>query len=120
MSLVLTIPELAPSLNGSNGLMRMHWRKYANVKDRWIILIREAAGLQRMPGPCHMVVHRYYAQNPLDFDNLYAAVKVPGDALRAAKVIQDDNPEVVCSLVCYQIKVAKKKEEKTVIFLNPA
>lgn len=119
MSIVLTISELAPSLNGSGGLIRMHWSAYGRIKDRWTVLVREAAGLQRMKGPCTMLMERYYAQTPLDFDNLYASVKIPGDALRAAKIIQEDNPEIVTSLVCHQFKVATKKEQRTVITLTP-
>ena len=116
MSIVLTIPELAP---GMNAIRAMHFRTYAAERNRWIILIREAAGLQRMKGPCTMLQERYYAQRPLDFDNLYASVKIPGDALRANKIIVDDNPEIVTSLVCRQFKVATKKEQRTVITLTP-
>lgn len=116
MSLVLTIHELAPGMNAIRG---MHFREYAAIRDRWIILVREAAGVARMRGPCTMVQERYYAQRPLDFDNLYASVKIPGDALRANKIIEDDNPEIVTNLTCRQYKVPTKKEQRTVITLTP-
>lgn len=117
MSLVLTIPELAPAMNV---LMRMHFRTYAEKRDRWKILILEAAGVRRIKGvPVAIELVRYYPGRPLDPDNLYASCKIPFDAMRNAGIITDDNPDIVTSLVCRQFKAASAKEQRTVITLTP-
>jgi len=116
----ITVHELAPGLNGSNGLIRMHFRSYGKVKDRWQLLLREAAGTRRAPDPCHIHMHRYYCGQPMDIDNLYSTCKIPLDAMRAVKIIREDDPSVVSSITMTQSKVAKRTEQRTVITITPS
>lgn len=122
-----SIPMLAPSLNGSKGLMRMHWAAYRKVRDLWttsIITVRyqpfaDAPMMPQYPvEECEVEITRYYATQPLDLDNLYAAAKVPLDAMRKAGVLVEDDPSVVTSLNCRQFKVPKKDQQKTKITLT--
>ena len=116
-----SIPMLAPSLNGSKGLMRMHWANYRKIKDKWTLLIRTQANLERgfkQIEECEVVIFRHYATHPLDLDNLFAASKIPLDALRHSGVLSEDDPSVVKSLECKKYKVAKKADQKTVIQLK--
>ena len=120
MALVLHIDRLAPSMNGTGGLMRMHHREYARVRDAWTVLVRGAARLEKAAAPCRVEIVRRYPGRPLDLDNLYAAAKVPLDALRRAGVIPDDDPETVVSLSCTQRKAARRSEAGTTIRLTPS
>ena len=114
------IPELPPGLNGDKGLIRMHFHAYRKVKERWMWLLRQAAGTKKAPHPCHIKMERYYASQPMDFDNAYSSVKVPGDAMRAIGLLVDDDPSCVAGLTVTQHKVKTKKEQGTWFFITPA
>jgi len=116
--IVITIPLLAPSLNGDKGLMRMHFQAYKKVRDKWQVLIMEETR-KRITEPVRVQIIRYYASQPLDLDNLYAACKVPLDALRKTKVIIEDNPDIIVDLNCKQVKVGTRAEQKTTIIIMP-
>jgi Holliday junction resolvase RusA-like endonuclease len=116
----IRIPALAPSLNGSKGLMRMHHRTYSKVRDAWTWDAKAAVSTCDAPlpvPPCRVEIVRHYASHPLDLDNLYAACKVPLDALRKAGVLRDDDPDCVTDLRCRQRKVAARKDQQTIIDL---
>lgn len=117
--LLISIPELAPGLNGAKGLMRMHHHAYKAVRDRWTWEIKAAANGHRFIR-CSVEIERHYATHAMDADNLYSTAKAPLDALRHANIIPDDDPESVASLVVMQTKVATKKEERTTIRLTAA
>lgn len=113
--LIIHIPELAPSLNV---LMRMHFRRYGQLRDKWTWMMKEQAGRGRMKATQFRVhIVRAYAVHPLDLDALYAR-KVELDALRNSGIIPDDNPNSLVALLCHQMKVATKKEEKTTIIIE--
>lgn len=111
----IEIPELAPGLNGSKGLIRMHHHAYKKVRDRWTLLVREQAGPPRKLNRCEVEIERRYARMPLDLDNAYAASKIPLDALKRAGVIRDDDPETVTALRVKQTKVDTVDEEMTIL-----
>jgi hypothetical protein len=114
----LVIPELAPSLNGKNGLLRMHWSKVSKIKARWKVLLLEAADRQRMKGPCHIKVVRHYASQPLEADNAYASLKVLLDAMRYASIIEDDSLALIGKPEVDQVKVPHRKDQRTEIFIT--
>jgi Holliday junction resolvase RusA-like endonuclease len=117
-----SVPMLAPSLNGSKGLMRMHWATYKKVREKWTLLLRAQANLHRSVNKieqCEVVIFRHFASQPLDLDNLYAASKIPLDALRHSGVLAEDDPSVVRSLECIQFKVSKRADQKTIIHIKP-
>jgi Holliday junction resolvase RusA-like endonuclease len=120
MTIKLIIEDLAPSLNGSKGLMRMHFHAYRKVKENWILMIRAAAGndFGEPFEEAEIEIVRHYARQPLDIDNLYAACKVPLDAMRHAGILIEDDPSVVTNIFCHQVKVAKVTEQKTEIKIN--
>ncbi len=120
MTTKLIVDELAPSLNGSKGLMRMHFHAYRKVKEKWILMIRAAAGndFGEPFEEAEIEIVRHYARQPLDIDNLYAACKVPLDAMRHAGILIEDDPSVVTNIFCHQVKVAKVTEQKTEIKIN--
>lgn len=115
--IILHIQELAPSLNV---LMRMHFRTYGKLRDKWAWMVKEQAGAKRIKSQQFRVhIVREYAVHPLDMDSLYGSAKIPLDALRNSGVIPDDNPNALIALLCQQFKVATKKEEKTTIIIEP-
>lgn len=116
-NIVLAVPMLAPGLNGSNGLIRMHFTTYKKVKDKWTRAIRERCNA-RASTPCSILVERYYATHAMDLDNLYSTVKIPLDALRSSGVIPEDDPSCVEALKVVQIKVAKKVDQHTRITIT--
>lgn len=115
----LTVPMLAPSLNGPKGLMRMDHRSYRRVREAWLAAVLAATGHRGDLSPCAVTVVRHYCPHPLDLDNLYASAKVPLDALRHAGLLADDDPSCVVSLSMHQQRVATKKDVRTSILLTP-
>lgn len=113
----ITIPMLAPGLNGDKGLIRMHFAAYKKVKDSWTWALK-AATREKAPIPCSIVIERYYAVHAMDVDNCYATAKLPIDSLRAAGILTDDDPSCVSSLQVRQMKVGSKKEERTRIIIT--
>ena len=108
------IPMLAPGLNGGKGLIRMHFHAYGKVKEAWIWAIKEQTRVKASV-PCEIHVERRYATHAMDLDNLYSTLKVPLDALRAAGVLIDDDPNCVENVSIKQVKVKTRKEEGTFI-----
>lgn len=115
-ALTLSVPVLAPSLNT---LLRTHYRDRGRDRDKWTALLRHVAGRRRSAPPCAVAIVRRYASRPLDLDNLYAAAKVPLDALVRAGILPDDDPTCVASLTCTQEKVPTRLEQGTTITLRP-
>lgn len=114
---LIVVPLLAPGLNGPKGLIRMHFAAYGKVKDTWTWHLKSHP---KSPAPekCSIVIERYYCSQPMDIDNLYSTCKIPLDAMKAAKMIVDDNPHCVTSLRVLQFKVATRKEERTHIIVE--
>jgi hypothetical protein len=110
--MTLTINELAP---GMNVLMRMHFRTYATIRDKWQLMLRAAAGTTRFTEPCDVWIVRHYASQPLDPDNRYASAKVILDGLVRSGILPNDNDKCISSLVVEQVKVSTRKEERTEI-----
>lgn len=109
----ITIAELPPGLNGDKGLIRMHHFVYRKAKDKWQWLLKQAAGTQKAPHPCHITMERYYASQPMDCDNAFASIKLPMDAMRAVGMLVNDDPSCVVGLNVTQHKVKTKKEQRT-------
>src|SRR5690606_297616 len=117
--ITLTIPYLAPGLNGSKGLMRMHHQAYRQMRDKWVWLIRSEARGARF-GKCAIRITRYNTGGGMDPDNLVSTAKLPLDALRRAGVITDDDPLSVVSLEVRQEQVRKVADRRTVIEIREA
>lgn len=87
------IRELPPGLNGSKGLMQLHWRKYQKLKDKWVLLMQSKKP-KTHSGRVNIRYTRKSVQM-MDFDNLAASFKPVGDALEACGVIEDDSPATI-------------------------
>jgi hypothetical protein len=89
----IAVPEAAPS---PNKYVRAHWTTYQRLKQKWHWLILEA--LQHGGKPetalrkARVTIVRY-GMKKLDRDNLYGSCKPILDALRAHRVIVDDDDE---------------------------
>lgn len=99
----IQVPEIAPSLNR---LVRMHWsaRRRLLKKWEWIVF----AEVYRVGGPLAIKYHGKMrvsiirrSHHVLDHDNLHGAAKLVLDALKAARVIEDDSPDHI-ELHCEQ------------------
>ena len=101
--LVLEISEVVPSLNV---LLRMHWTKRRKLNKTWQWLIwlevfgRGGAQRCAVHGKVTVRILRRSRQT-LDQDNLAGSAKIVLDALKVARVIDDDDPSHV-SLICQQ------------------
>ena len=113
--MIITIHDLAP---GMNTLLRMHFRTYGKIRDKWQVELRAAVGTLRYTGPCSISIQRHYCGVPMDLDNLYSTCKIPLDAMVRAKILPEDNPEALVGLTCKQSKVATRKEERTEITIT--
>jgi Holliday junction resolvase RusA-like endonuclease len=102
-----SINKLPPGLNGSEGLMQMHWGMYAKIKQDWVWLIRQQM-LKKHSGPVKIEFTRRSVQM-MDLDNVGASFKVVGDALEEEGIIQDDSPKIVQHLIISWEKCRKRK-----------
>lgn len=113
--LVVTLPRLLPGLNGSNGLMRQHYREAAKVKDDLLAWAKQ----RRFPtfGEARVVVvcTRHYCGNAMDFDNAASSFKHLLDALVKAGVIADDGPKTIEAMTFRQVRCSTRKEQKMTI-----
>lgn len=92
-SQTIFINKLPPGLNGSNGLMQLHWAKYQKLKDKWIEYVFEIQP-KRHVGKVDITYTRKSVRM-MDFDNLSASFKPVGDALEELGVIDDDSPATI-------------------------
>ncbi len=94
----IEIPEVAPSLNK---LIRLHWAARRKLQQKWAwMVISKRPAITMAPKKAKVIINR---QSPhlLDTDNLYGASKIIVDALKAAALIQGDDPARL-NLVCTQ------------------
>lgn len=113
----LTYNRLAPALNGKDGLIRTHWAKRKKIKDTWIKLTK-AQEYKQYQGQV-IVEYERHSVSPMDWDNLCASFKIPGDVLVACGIIEDDNPTVVTQFIPRWVKSKNNKHNKTVIRVYP-
>jgi Holliday junction resolvase RusA-like endonuclease len=118
MITTLTINEKVPSNNGTNGLLRMHWRERKKIKVRYFWLFR-AQTQNKHTGRVKIHIQHYYRLKPIaDYDNLVSTCKLLFDALKDAAVIVDDNQLVTGIPTFEQIRVKNLKDVKTVITVS--
>lgn len=97
MEITLHFDFVLPMLNGSNGMIRGHWAKFAKEKKKLTTLIRSQTR-EVLKGPVEIEYTRASVTAP-DWDNLASSFKYIGDALVNCRVIEDDNPKVVKSFI---------------------
>jgi hypothetical protein len=118
--IVLTIPELTPSLNVTRA---GHWRTRHRRRKHWSMLVlvakSEARVYDRPPavGKARVIVERHGGRR-LDQDNAVGGLKDLVDGLRDNGFIVDDDPEhLELQFVQYP---GVRKEGKTIIRIEAA
>ncbi len=117
MKLIFKHPDMPPSLNGTNGLLRMHWSKRKKTKEKFQWLIKEQKFL-KING-CVTVSIINYAIILMDWDNLAGRFKIVGDSLVSSNLLKDDSPKVIIDFKMKQIRVNKRDDVKLVILIEP-
>lgn len=112
MKQTIEIRKLPPGLNGSGGLMQLHYHAYNNLKKDWVWMMK-AYGAKKHSGS---VIIRYtrVSTAPMDLDNVGASFKVVGDSLVGAKIVTDDSPDILTELIL-NWKKAKNKDSQGII-----
>ena len=116
MSERIHIPYLTPGLNGSDGLMRQHFRQAAKLKERLTWEVRAQRRGPTITQPVRVTYTRYAAVL-MDWDNACASFKHIGDALTAAGVLSDDSPKIIAEFLPRQVK-CKRAEQRTEILIE--
>jgi len=113
----LVIGEIAPGLNGKDGLLREHWKKrgdrvqkYAN----WIAARRPA----KAASPVRIIYTRYSVHR-MDPDNAAASFKCWGDALVQAGVLDDDSPDIIQDFTVRSRRCSEYRKQRTEITIEP-
>lgn len=114
--LTLSFDVFPPSLNGNDGLLRMHWSQYTALRTEWEQRVWYAlTPEQRSLFQTHWFTHcaltytrRTIHRTGLDWVNLVASLKIPEDALVRCGILQDDNPAVVHTVIPHQEHVAHR------------
>ena len=120
--LVISIARLPPGLNGKQGLIRLSFRARNQLRDEWATLIRAATGnldaaAKRLGGdwsePARRCEIDYLRESvaAMDWDNLGASFKIPGDALIEAGIIADDGPKIVTAFRPDWARVRKPNDQ---------
>lgn len=119
--LIFKIPFLTAGLNGSDGLMQLHYMKAKKIKDNLCLILKSQKPSQMHPidEPVRLTYIRYTSLY-MDWDNCCASFKYIGDALQEAGVLQDDSPVIIDEFVPKQVKSKRKDARIEVIieFLN--
>lgn len=104
--IVFRPPDIPPSLNGKDGLMRLHWSKRKPIKEKFMWLIKDRK-VPKMEGKYNLTITNYYI-NWMDWDNLASRFKIIGDALVKLKLLKDDSPEFIVGFKLEQERVKKR------------
>lgn len=120
MSTMITLEMLMPGLNGKKGLIREHFSEKKKRANKLLWLIRGQLGKEmiKYTEPVNVTYIRYTTRR-MDWDNHCASFKTLGDVLVALKILKDDDPDFIIEFIPRQIKVKTKKEEKTVVIIEP-
>lgn len=119
--IILRFSETPPSLNGSGGLRRMHFRQYGKARGEWILRILEAREpYRKLPiiESC-IVIYTVKSVQWIDKDNLGASFKILGDGLVHTGILQSDDPSVLRLFYPRQIRVEHRKEQGCEVVLLP-
>lgn len=120
--MTLVFDEIPPGMNGSKGLLRMHWKTRVQYGNRWRMLVRQALGDLPQPWMCYkepvLIQFTVFPVRPMDEDNVHSTFKLLGDALKHWDVIVDDSPKWV-KLVSRQEHAKNLKDRHCMAVLEP-
>lgn len=112
----IDLPYLMPGLNGTEGLMRQHYREAAKKRERLAWEIRSQKEEPTIYEPVPVTYIRHTARL-MDWDNACASFKYIGDALTEAGIIGDDSPKIIAEFIPRQIK-CRENEQRTEIIIG--
>lgn len=119
--IILTIPELSPSLNRT--LRLGHWSKHHRYRKHWSMLVLVAksdAGVYGTPNfPRALVTVERHGGRTMDVDNLFGSAKAVVDGLRDCGIIADDSPDHI-TLRVEQHPGGKGCAKRTVVRIEAA
>ena len=115
MTTILTIPGRVHGLNGKEGLINLHYRDRARLKEMWTWLFLSQAKGNRHAGKVEVIITRYGIKIMEDFDNLACTMKIPMDAVKNAHIIKDDKMRIIGIPEFRQVRVASESLEKYVM-----
>lgn len=118
MILTFRHPHMPPTLNGDNGLLRMHWSKRGQLKHSFQWEIKTQCKT-KFDGQVEVTIINH-AITLMDWDNLAGRFKIIGDALVANKQLLDDSPKIVVAFNMEQYRVHKRADVKLEIVIKPA
>lgn len=102
-------------LNGSKGLMQQHWAMARKEKEKFTARVKSLNPPQ-ITGQVRLTMIRHTVRF-MDIDNLCSTIKLPLDAIRNNKVIQDDGPEIIAEFIPRQVK-CRRKDQRTEILIE--
>lgn len=111
-TVLIMLPYTMKGMNGSDGLIRMHYTKRKQVKDIVIADISSQVKNISFAGKVRIIYTRFSSKY-MDWDNFCSSFKQIGDALKDCKIIIDDNPEIIFEFIPKQ-RLTKDKPFSTV------
>lgn len=115
MKTILTIPGRVHGLNGKEGLLNLHYRRRAELKEKWTWLFLSQARGNQHPGRVKITITRYCVRELQDYDNLAATMKMPLDCVKKANIITDDKMKTIGQPTLLQVRVPDAAHEKYII-----
>ena len=115
MQTEIIIEGVIPGLNGSDGLIREHYR---NAKKRKLVYesIIRSQTTNKHKGKVS-ILYTGYKSILMDWDNFTSSFKHIGDSLVKTGVILDDNPKIVAHFQVEQIK-SKRVDQRVIITIS--
>lgn len=110
----IIFPGHVPGNNGRSGLLRMHWTKRQQLKERYAWQVA-AANPGRHTGPVRLELIRHSTGPDMDYDNLVSTGKLLTDCLVKRGVIPDDKPAVIVERDYRQTRAKNSDCQMTVI-----
>lgn len=121
-SVTIVLSRLLPGLNGPGGMLRTNRNIGAtkSLKESVLWSIKtQVPFLPKVQTPCTATLTRYHRGQPMDWDNATASFKYLLDAIVRSEIIPDDNPKVIISISCHQVKVRLKEDERMEVTFTP-
>lgn len=116
MTTEITFPGRVVGMNAKGGLLRMHWTKKKQLKERFIWQVKQQTQAKHS-GKVELKLIRFSAGVAMDYDNLVSTGKILIDSIVAAGVILDDKGAVIAKREYTQEK-CKIVDQKTVIIIS--
>lgn len=105
----ITLAGVFKGLNGSSGLMQLHWAQAYTAKKKVVERVKRLNAKFQFKGQIEVTCTRF-SSSLMDWDNLGSTMKFPMDALVECKIIEDDSPVIITKFNLKQEKCRKKDQ----------